>query len=93
MINGTPGNGILNVDGELWRIQRKAGLRFFSNSNLQHFIDNILPKLLVDFEKRLNGAAESDSMIDLQEEFLILTTRLMGEVAYDVGSLPLAYCP
>ena len=86
-----PGNGILNADGELWRIQRKAGLRFFSNSNLQKFIDNILPRLLDDLGECLNAAAESGAVLDLQGEFLVLTTRLMGEIAYDVRKASVSY--
>ena len=82
------GHGILNADGQLWRVQRKAGLRFFSNSNLQYFIDHILPPLLRDLHDRLEKAAVNPSTIDLQAEFLELTTRLMGKVAYDVDISP-----
>ena len=77
-------NGILNSDGELWRIQRKAGLRFFSNSNLQYFIDDVLPPLLGQMNARLEAAAAGNAVIDLQRVFLELTTRLMGKIAYDV---------
>ena len=82
------GHGILNADGQLWRVQRKAGLRFFSNSNLQHFIDHMLPPLLDDMHFRLEKAAVDTSIVDLQAEFLELTTRLMGKIAYDVDISP-----
>ena len=81
------GHGILNSDGELWAIQRKAGLRFFSNSNLQRFIDITLPPLLDDLHGKLQKAAKEGSAIDLQACFLELTTRLMGTIAYDVRVL------
>ena len=81
-----PGNGIINADGDLWKIQRKAGLRFFSNANLKIFIDETLPPLLEDTEKQLNAAAESHEVVDLQDILLELTTRLMGKMAYDVST-------
>ncbi|CAF9926782.1 MAG: hypothetical protein GOMPHAMPRED_004220 [Gomphillus americanus] len=78
------GNGILNTDGELWRIQRKAGLRFFTNSNLMHFIDVVLPPLMRALHQKLEKAASNGCVIDLQEALLEVTTGLMGRVAYDM---------
>ncbi|KAI4214734.1 MAG: hypothetical protein LQ351_002810 [Letrouitia transgressa] len=85
------GNGIINADGDLWKIQRKAGLRFFSNANLKTFIDDALPPILADQESALDDAARESDVIDMQDFFLELTTRLMGKVAYDMdmpASLP-----
>ena len=78
------GNGIINADGDLWKRQRKAGLPFFSNANLKVFIDRLLPYHLKDTEKRLVHAAKNEDAIDMEAIFLELTTRLMGEMAYDV---------
>ena len=80
------GNGIINADGDLWRIQRKAGLRFFSNTNLKRFLDEALPPILDDTEHFLDEAAKNQKMVDMQEVFLELTTRLMGKIAYDVSA-------
>lgn len=85
------GNGIINADGDLWKIQRKAGLRFFSNANLKSFIDDVLPPLLYSTKTQLDEAANEHTIVDLQETFLELTTRLFGNVAYDMdipASLP-----
>ncbi|KAL2047240.1 hypothetical protein N7G274_001259 [Stereocaulon virgatum] len=85
------GNGIINADGELWKIQRKAGLRFFSNANLRTLIDDVLPSILADTEKTLDDAAQAAASVDLQSILLELTTRLMGNMAYDMdmpSSLP-----
>ncbi|KAI4128051.1 MAG: hypothetical protein LQ347_004345 [Umbilicaria vellea] len=85
------GNGIINADGELWRIQRKAGLRFFSNANLKAFVDEILPPFLEDTKQTLHDIAKQGDAVDLQHVFHELTTRLMGKMAYDMdmhGSLP-----
>lgn len=78
------GNGIINADGDLWRVQRKAGLRFFSNANLKIFLDEALPPILGDTERFLDGAVKGGEIVDMQEVFLELTTRLMGKMAYDV---------
>ena len=82
---GFTGNGIINADGELWRVQRKAGLRFFNSANLKGFIDHDLPPILDDTERSLDKAACSNEILDMQQIFLELTTRLMGRIAYDVG--------
>jgi len=79
------GNGIINADGELWRIQRKAGLRFFSNANLKTFINDILPPLLAETKRDLDEASRTGAVIDLQNVLLELTTRLIGKMAYDVS--------
>ncbi|KAL8742097.1 MAG: hypothetical protein Q9190_005373 [Brigantiaea leucoxantha] len=85
------GNGIINADGELWKIQRKAGLRFFSIGILKTFINDALPPILADTEKRLDAVAKQGGITDMQDVFLELTTRLMGKMAYDMdmpASLP-----
>ena len=79
------GNGIINADGDLWRIQRKAGLRFFSNANLKSFINEVLPPFLADTKQRLDEVSGEKLPVDLQDVFLELTTRLMGKMAYDVS--------
>ena len=79
------GNGIINADGELWKIQRKAGLRFFNAANLKSFIDYVLPPLLDDTRRTLEDAAREGTQVDMQSVLLELTTRFMGNVAYDVG--------
>ncbi|CAO1603328.1 hypothetical protein XANCAGTX0491_006916 [Xanthoria calcicola] len=85
------GNGIINADGELWKIQRKAGLRFFSNANLKTFIDAALPPIMDATERSLDQAAHGHHVVDMQGIFIELTTRLMGKMAYDMdmpASLP-----
>ncbi|KAL9076620.1 MAG: hypothetical protein Q9161_000952 [Pseudevernia consocians] len=85
------GNGIINADGDLWKIQRKAGLRFFNNTNLKTFIEDLLPRIFADTENCLDNASRRGSVIDLQVVLLDLTTRLLGNMAYDMdmpASLP-----
>ncbi|KAI9820036.1 MAG: hypothetical protein M1827_006607 [Pycnora praestabilis] len=78
------GNGIINVDGELWKIQRRAGLRFFSTSNLERIVDEELPQFLKTTTCDLAKKAQGKMTVDLQDVFLQLTTRIMGKLAYNM---------
>lgn len=77
------GNGIINADGELWRVQRKAGLQFLNNANLRVLTDVALPQYLSESIQVLQNV-EKGSTIDLEEHFHELTTQLMGRMAYNV---------
>ncbi|SPN99036.1 related to cytochrome P450 94A1 [Cephalotrichum gorgonifer] len=84
------GHGIINVDGEPWRRQRKAGLAFLSAANLRVLTEVALPKYLgesVDALRRKVDAGEVDgggrgAEVDMQSVFHEITTRLMGRTAY-----------
>lgn len=78
------GNGIINADGDLWKVQRKAGLRFFSPANLKSLVDVVLPLHLAETKSYLIQQAQGSTLVDLQYVFLDFTTRLMGKLAYDV---------
>lgn len=78
------GNGIINSDGHNWKVQRKAGLHFMSNANLRVLTDVVLPKYLEEMVTKLDAAALSGMLVDLEVVFLELTTQLMGRMAYDV---------
>lgn len=80
------GYGIINADGDLWKLQRKAGQRFFSPANLKSLVDVVLPLHLEDTKSYLIQQAEERRLVDLQHVFLDFTTRLMGRLAYDVCS-------
>ncbi|KAI1001800.1 hypothetical protein K3495_g6404 [Podosphaera aphanis] len=76
------GNGIINADDMLWKIQRKAGLKFLNNTNLKVLAEKALPKYLrntVEILKRSHG-----SIVDLSEMFHEITTQLMGRLAYNM---------
>ncbi|EKD15279.1 uncharacterized protein L3040_001646 [Drepanopeziza brunnea f. sp. 'multigermtubi'] len=77
------GNGIINADGELWRVQRKAGLHFLNNANLKVLTDIALPAYLKETVKSLKDVG-SGSTIDLEEVLHELTTQIMGKMAYDM---------
>jgi hypothetical protein len=78
------GNGIINADGDLWKVQRKAGLQFLSNTNLKVLTDTALPKYLKITVKALQNSIDQP-VVDLEQIFHELTTQIMGRMAYDVG--------
>ncbi|EFQ35453.1 cytochrome P450 [Colletotrichum graminicola M1.001] len=77
------GNGIINVDGDLWRIQRKAGLNFLNTSNLRVLTDVALPEYLSRSVAFLEAKA-GKGIVDLQAVFHEITTQLMGKMAYNM---------
>ena len=80
------GNGIINADGDLWKVQRKAGLHFLSTANLKILTDTALPEYLEETVKSLDQNKD-DLVVDLEEVFHELTTQLMGRMAYDASPL------
>ena len=62
------GNGIINADGELWKIQRKAGLEFLNKSNLAVLLDVALPKYLNNTVTKLQ-TCPAGRAIDLENVF------------------------
>ncbi|CAG8951254.1 hypothetical protein HYFRA_00008002 [Hymenoscyphus fraxineus] len=74
------GNGIINADGGLWKVQRKAGLHFLNNANLKVLTEVALPRYLEESVRAL----QKESFVDLQDVLHELTTQLMGRMAYDM---------
>ncbi|KFY37468.1 hypothetical protein V495_07167 [Pseudogymnoascus sp. VKM F-4514 (FW-929)] len=77
------GHGIINADGELWKIQRKAGLQFLNNANLKVLEEVALPRDLHTIVRELYDM-DVNKPVDLQAVLLSLTTKLMGRMAYDM---------
>ncbi|KAI2627095.1 cytochrome P450 [Hypomontagnella submonticulosa] len=78
------GNGIINVDGELWKAQRKAGLAFLNTSNLRVLTDVALPRYLGHAVNYLHKQERVENVVDLQNVFHEITSQLMGKMAYDM---------
>ncbi|KAK6383395.1 hypothetical protein LTS17_002687 [Exophiala oligosperma] len=79
------GYGIINATGDLWRAQRKAGLKFFSGANLDALVEHVLPEVYNDMtKKQLSQAAKDGTVVDLQQIFHDLTTTVVGHMAYDM---------
>ncbi|KAK7753194.1 hypothetical protein SLS62_004927 [Diatrype stigma] len=78
------GNGIINADGELWKIQRKAGLAFLNNTNLRVLTDIALPQYLAQSVKYLRKCGENNTVVDFQVVFHEISSQLMGKMAYNM---------
>lgn len=78
------GNGIINASGDLWKAQRKAGLKFFSGNNLDIMVDEVLPEAYSRIRSRLLKHAKDGTVVDMQSVFLDFTSFVMGHMAYDV---------
>ncbi|KAI1880983.1 hypothetical protein JX265_001223 [Neoarthrinium moseri] len=78
------GGGIINSDGELWKVQRKAGLAFLNTSNLQVLTDVALPKYLGQSVGVLKRHGDDGNAVDLQLVFHEITSQLMGKMAYNM---------
>ncbi|OHW96015.1 cytochrome p450 [Colletotrichum incanum] len=76
------GNGIINVDGDLWKVQRKAGLSFLNASNFRVLTDVALPEYLSRSVAFLKNRTNK-GVVDLQAVFHEITTQLMGKMAYN----------
>ncbi|KAK3899746.1 cytochrome P450 [Staphylotrichum tortipilum] len=77
------GNGIINADGDMWKLQRKAGLAFLNNANLRVLTDVALPQYLSETLRDLKTSIGGD-IVDLQHVFHEITTKLMGQMAYNM---------
>ncbi|KAK4162849.1 cytochrome P450 [Cladorrhinum sp. PSN259] len=77
------GNGIINADGDFWKLQRKAGLSFLNTANLRVLTDVALPQYLQEAVAELKSNAGGD-IVDLQHIFHEITTKLMGKMAYNM---------
>ncbi|KAK7975594.1 SKT5 [Apiospora arundinis] len=79
------GRGIINVDGEPWRVQRKAGLSFLNAANLRVLTDVALPKYLSQSVASLKQrGGEEGGVVDMQYVFHEITSQLMGKMAYNM---------
>ncbi|KAJ0109813.1 cytochrome p450 [Diaporthe amygdali] len=78
------GHGIINSDGELWKVQRKAGLAFLNTKNLQVLTDVALPQYLAQSVDILKSRSQDVREADLQAVFHEITTQLMGKLAYNL---------
>lgn len=80
------GNGIINADGDFWKLQRKAGLAFLNTANLRVLTDVALPRYLSETVDDL--MASVDRVVDLQHIFHEITSKVMGKMAYNARSPP-----
>lgn len=80
------GNGIINADGDFWKLQRKAGLAFLNTANLRVLTDVALPRYLSETVDDLTASV--GRVVDLQHIFHEITSKVMGKMAYNARSPP-----
>ncbi|RYO92376.1 hypothetical protein DL762_001656 [Monosporascus cannonballus] len=78
------GSGIINSDGELWKVQRKAGMAFLNPANLRILTDIALPQYLTQSMEDLKKSGEDGRVVDMQVVFHEISSQLMGKMAYDM---------
>lgn len=78
------GSGIINSDGELWKVQRRAGMAFLNPANLRILTDIALPQYLTQSIENLKKWGEDGRVVDMQVVFHEISSQLMGKMAYDM---------
>ncbi|KAK4482443.1 hypothetical protein RD792_009600 [Penstemon davidsonii] len=79
------GNGIFNVDGEIWLTQRKISSHEFNTKSLKYFIsETVQSQLSTRLIPRLSSACKDQKVIDLQDVLRSFTFDNICNVAFGV---------
>ncbi|MBA0781628.1 hypothetical protein Gotri_002534 [Gossypium trilobum] len=79
------GYGIFNVDGELWRIQRKLASHAFSTNSLREFVMSTLEEEVENqFLPSLESLAAASAVVDLQDLLRRLSFNMICKVSLGV---------
>ncbi|XP_022773646.1 cytochrome P450 94B3-like [Durio zibethinus] len=79
------GYGIFNVDGELWRLQRKLASHAFSTNSLREFVMSTLEEEVENqLLPLLESLAEASEVVDLQDLLRRLAFNMICKVSLGV---------
>ncbi|KAG8654144.1 hypothetical protein MANES_05G104700v8 [Manihot esculenta] len=83
------GEGIFNVDGELWRKQRKTASFEFASKNLRDFSTRVFREYSLKLSSILTHASSNNKEIDMQELFMRMTLDSICKVGFgvEIGTL------
>ncbi|EEF39957.1 cytochrome P450, putative [Ricinus communis] len=83
------GDGIFNVDGDLWRKQRKTASFEFASKNLRDFSTTVFREYTLKLSSILSHASFHNKEIDMQELFMRLTLDSICKVGFgvEIGTL------
>ncbi|CAL5195808.1 unnamed protein product [Lathyrus oleraceus] len=83
------GHGIFNVDGELWKKQRKTASLEFASRNLRDFSTKVFKEYALKLSSILNQASFLNQQIDMQELLMRMTLDSICKVGFgvEIGTL------
>ncbi|XAR55982.1 hypothetical protein NMG60_11036248 [Bertholletia excelsa] len=83
------GDGIFNVDGELWRKQRKTASFEFASKNLRDFSTVVFREYSLKLSDILSHASLQNQHVDMQELFMRMTLDSICKVGFgvEIGTL------
>ncbi|EOY01871.1 Cytochrome P450 - like 10 [Theobroma cacao] len=83
------GDGIFNVDGELWKKQRKTASFEFASKNLRDFSTVVFREYSLKLHSILNQASFSNLEIDMQDLLMRMTLDSICKVGFgvEIGTL------
>ncbi|XP_059278339.1 cytochrome P450 704B1 [Lycium ferocissimum] len=83
------GDGIFNVDGELWRKQRKTASFEFASKNLRDFNTVVFRDYSLKLFKILNQASFKNEQVDMQDLLMRMTLDSICKVGFgvEIGTL------
>ncbi|KAH9761804.1 cytochrome P450 704B1 [Citrus sinensis] len=83
------GDGIFNVDGELWRKQRKTASFEFASKNLRDFSTKVFREYSLKLSSILTQASCHNQEIDMQELLMRMTLDSICKVGFgvEIGTL------
>ncbi|ORX96617.1 cytochrome P450 [Basidiobolus meristosporus CBS 931.73] len=76
------GDGIFNVDGEPWRVQRKKTSRIFTGKNFREFISKVSFEEADNLHSYLKEMAASKGVIDIHDIFHRMTMDTFCRIAF-----------
>ncbi|KAF2298875.1 hypothetical protein GH714_028497 [Hevea brasiliensis] len=83
------GEGIFNVDGEVWRKQRKTASFEFASKNLRDFSTRVFREYSLKLSSILSHASSNNQEVDMQELFMRMTLDSICKVGFgvEIGTL------
>lgn len=76
------GDGIFNVDGEAWKVQRKTASKVFNIRNFKDNMSVVFSNHIRTFMSILNARAKDQAEFDLSDLFFRFTLDSIGEIAF-----------
>ncbi|KAJ9187460.1 hypothetical protein P3X46_002915 [Hevea brasiliensis] len=83
------GEGIFNVDGEVWRKQRKTASFEFASKNLRDFSTRVFREYSLKLSSILSHASSNNQEVDMQELLMRMTLDSICKVGFgvEIGTL------